>query len=132
MSDHRHEPTDADGPLFRAAYRAADQVDTATTPEQRRKAWGGFVRAGLVALAEGLLREAMVWGAVLFSVLAAVFGATAGDRVWAGPMIVSGLVGVALVLVSHWRKWSFGRQWLVLLGVTIVQIGLIVALWRTH
>lgn len=132
MSDRKREPTEADGPLFREAYQRAGEIDDAPTQGQRRKAWGGFLRAAGAALAEGLLREAFVWGAVLFSILAAVFGATAGDIVWAVPMVASGIAGIVLVFWSIGRRWSFGRQWLVLLSVVAVQIVLIVALWQTH
>lgn len=132
MSDRKREPTEADGPLFREAYERAGQIDEAVTESERKQARGGFVRAAAAALAEGLLRETFVWGAVLFSILAAVFGATAGDIIWAVPMVISGVVGIVLVLWAIYRKWSFGKQWLVLLGVMLVQIVLIVALWRTH
>lgn len=99
---------------------------------QRRRAWGGFLGAAAAALAEGLLREAFVWGAVLFSLLTAVFGLTGGDIAWLVPMVTVGAAGVALVFWSIWKRWSFGRQWIVLFGVLAVQIGLIVAFWRLH
>lgn len=132
MSDRKREPTDADGPLFRSAYERAGEIDDTKTPVQRRRAWVGFLRAAGVALAEGFLREAMIWGAVLFSILAAVFGATSGDPVWAVPMVASGVAGVALVFVALARRWAFGKQWAVLLSVVAVQGVLIVALWQTH
>lgn len=132
VPDRKHEPTDADGPLFRAAHQRAGEVDDASTPGQRRRAWTRFLRAAAVALAEGFLRETFVWGAILFCILAAVFGATAGDIRWAVPMIVSGVAGVVLVFWSIARKWTFGRQWAVLLSVVLVQAVLIVALWRTR
>jgi len=90
------------------------------------------VGAAAAALAEGLLREAFVWGAVLFSLLAAVFGLTGGDVAWLVPMLTAGAAGVALVFWSIWKRWPFGRQWAVLLGVLVVQIGLIVTFWRLH
>ena len=132
MSDRKREPTEADGPLFRQAYQRAGEIDDAPTPGQRRKAWGGFLRAAGVALAEGLLRESFVWGAVLFSILAAVFGATGGDIVWAIPMVASGVAGIVLVFWSLAGRWAFGRQWAVFLGVVTIQIALLVVFWRTH
>ncbi|GAA3754407.1 hypothetical protein GCM10022225_43990 [Plantactinospora mayteni] len=132
MSEQRHEPTEADGPLFRAAYERAGEIDDAPDSGGRRRGWGGFLRAAALALAEGFLRETFVWGAVLFSLLAAVFGATGGDVAWMVPMIGSGVAGVVLVFWSIARRWSFGRQWLVLLGVVAVQIVLVVTFWRTH
>lgn len=132
VSDRRREPTEADGPLFRAAYQRAGDIDEASTPERRQLAWGGFLRAAAVALAEGLLREAFIWIAVGFSLFAAVFGVTGGDIAWTVPMVTAGAAGVTLVFWSIFRRWSFGRQWAVLLSVTIVQIGLVVAFWRLH
>jgi hypothetical protein len=131
VSDRKREPTEADGPLFRKAYERAGEIDDAP-PGQRHRAWWPFLRSAAIALAEGFLRETFVWGAVLFSILAAVFGATAGDVAWAVPMVAAGVAGIVLVFWSVARKWSFGRQWTVLLGVLLVQIVLIVVLWRTH
>jgi hypothetical protein len=131
VADRKREPTEADGPLFRAAYRRAGEIDDAP-PGQRHRAWGGFLRAAAVALAEGFLRETFVWGAVLFSIVGIVFGATAGDVAWAIPMAVVGVAGIVLVFWSIAKRWAFRRQWAVLLGVVLVQIVLIVALWRTH
>ncbi len=130
VSDRRREPDDADGPLFREAHRRAGELDNAATPEARRGAWAGFLRAGAVALAEGFLREAAIWGAVLFSVLAAVFGATSGRPALAVPMVISGVAGAVLVFVAVRRRWSFGAQWAVFLGVLLVQAILIVAIWQ--
>jgi hypothetical protein len=30
------------------------------------------------------------------------------------------------------RRWAFGRQWAVLLGVLLVQVVLMVTFWRLH
>ena len=130
MSDPRREPDDADGPLFREAHRRASEIDSAQTPEARRGAWGGFLRAGAVALAEGFLREAAIWGAVLLSVLAAVFGATSGKIAWAVPMVIIGVAGAGLVFVAVRQRWRFSAQWAVFLGVLVIQAILIVALWQ--
>jgi hypothetical protein len=132
VSDRKREPTDADGPLFREAHRRAGEVDSAQTPQERRAAKGGFFRAAAVALAEGFLREAVIWGAVLFSVLAAVFGATSGSVAWAIPMVIAGVAGAVVVFVAVARKWTFGAQWAAFMTVLIVEIALIVALWQTH
>lgn len=130
MSDRNHEPTDADGPLFKEASRRAREVDGAPTPDQRRGAWARFIPAAAAALAEGFLRDTMVSGAVLFSILGIVFGATSGNAAWAVSMVILGLASIALVFVAIGRRWSFGKQWAVLLGVSAVQIALIIAVWR--
>lgn len=132
MADRKREPTEADGPLFRAAYERAGEIDDAATPEQRRRSWRGFLVTAATALAEGLLRETFVWGAVLFSLMAVVFGATAGDIAWTVPMVAAGAAGIALVFWSIAKRWPFGRQWAVLLAVVAVQAILVVALWQTH
>ncbi len=126
------EPTPEDGPFFRAAHRDADAVDRAEPGAERRGAWTRFVPSALVALAEGFLREAMITGAVLFCVIAAVIGATSGDVAWAAGCVVAGVAGTVLVLVAVARHWSFGRQWAVILGVFVVQIALMVGFWMTH
>ncbi|MCT2582376.1 hypothetical protein [Actinophytocola gossypii] len=125
------EPTPEDGPLFRSAHEHADAVDRAGPGAERRKAWTRFIPSALVALAEGFLREAMITGAVLFSVIAAVIGATSGEVAWAVACVASGVVGVVLVLVAVARHWSFGRQWAVLLGVLALQVALMVTFWQT-
>ncbi len=132
VSRDRGELTGADGPLIRAALDRATEVDRARTPERRRKAWLRLLPAAALALLEGFVRESFVWGAVAFSLLAIVFGATSGVVAWAVAMIVSGVAGIGLVFWSIARHWAFGRQWLVLLGVLAVQIAGMIALWRTH
>jgi hypothetical protein len=126
------EPTDEDGPLFREAYRRADAVDRSAEDGAKRKGWLAFVGAALVALAEGFLREIMITGVVLFSVIAAVIGATSGDPAWAVGCVVAGIFGVVLVLLAVARHWSFGRQWAVILGILLLQSGLMVIFWKTH
>ncbi|HWM05818.1 MAG TPA: hypothetical protein VNP92_26045 [Actinophytocola sp.] len=126
------EPTPEDGPLFHSAYRRADAVDSAEAGPERRRAWTRFVPSALVALAEGFLREAMITGAVLFSVIAAVIGATSGDTPWVIGCVVAGVVGAVLVLVAVARHWSFGRQWAVIGGVLALQVAVMVAFWAGH
>jgi hypothetical protein len=132
VSGPRPEPTDEDGPLFRAAYRRADAVDRAQAPAERRKAWAGFLPSALVALAEGFLRESLIIGAVLFSVIVLVIGVTSGDPVWALACIAAGVVGTVLVLFAVARHWAFGRQWAVILGVLLLQCVLMVVFWTSH
>jgi hypothetical protein len=131
VSERKREPSDADGPLFREAYERAGEIDNAP-PGQQHRAWGRFLRVAAIALAEGFLRETFVWGAVAFSIIAAVVGATSGEPAWAVTMVAAGIAGTVLVFWSIAKKWSFGRQWAVLLGVLVVQIALIVVLWRTN
>jgi hypothetical protein len=132
VSGPRSEPTDEDGPLFRAAYRRADAVDRAQEPAQRRKAWAGFLPSALVALAEGFLRESLIIGAVLFSVIVLVIGVTSGDLVWALVCLAAGVGGAVLMLFAVARHWAFGRQWAVILGVLLLQCVLMVAFWTSH
>jgi len=111
------EPTPEDGPLFRSAHGRADAVDRSKPGVERWKALARFVPSALAALAEGFLREAMITGAALFSVIAAVMGLTSGGTVWAIAGVASGVGGLGLLLVAVARRWSFGRQWAVILGV---------------
>lgn len=126
------EPTPEDGPLFRSAHRRADAVDRAPAGGERRRAWARFVPSALVALAEGFLRETMIMGAVLFSAISAVIGATSGDPPWAVGCVAAGVVGIVAVLVAVARHWAFGRQWAVILGVLAVQCVLMVVFWTSR
>jgi hypothetical protein len=126
------QPTDEDGPLFRGAYRHADAVDRARTPNERRAAWGGFLPRALVALVEGFVRDALVTGAVVFSLIVVVMAATSGDAAWAAGGVVCGLVGVGLVLVAKVRHWSFGWQWAVIGFVLLTQAAFMILFWRFH
>ncbi|MGH3763114.1 hypothetical protein [Actinophytocola sp.] len=126
------EPTHEDGPLFRSAYRRADAVDGAETSGARRRAWVRFIPSALAALVEGYLRETMITGAVLFSVVAAVLGATSGVVAWAVGCVTAGVGGAALVLVAVARRWSFGRQWATVLGVLVLQLALMITRWTTR
>ena len=128
MSGPSLEPTDQDGPLFRAAYRRADDVDTAADGK-RAGAWARFLPSALVALVEGFVRQSMVSGAVLFSLIVAVMGATSGEVGWILGGLVAGVGGAILVFVAV-ARWSFGRQWAVLVGVVVLQCLLMTAYWQ--
>ena len=132
MPGPQSEPTNEDGPLFREAYRRADAVDRAEAPAERRKAWAGFLPSALAALAEGFLREELIMGTVLFSVIVLVIGATSGDPVWAVVCIAAGIFGIVLVLFAVARHWAFSRQWVAILGVFLLQCVLMTAFWKGH
>jgi hypothetical protein len=130
VAGRKREPTDADGPLLRAAYRRASQIRDEPGPVRRRDRWASFLAVAAAAVAESLLREAVIGAAGLSSVLAVVFGVMTGDLAWAVPMGASGVAGFVLVCWATARQWPFGRQWGVLLSVLMVQVGLLMALWR--
>lgn len=123
---------DEDSPVLRDAERWADRVDNAETSGERRRAWAGFLPRGLAVIAEGLLRDAFVYGAVVFSVIVAVLGATSGALAWAVAGIVSGVLGAGLALLSQFRRWSVGGQWAVLATVVVVQAAFMVTFWKIH
>ncbi|MBP2471740.1 hypothetical protein JOF53_000612 [Crossiella equi] len=131
MTGPRREPSDEDGPLFRSAYEHADAVDRSRGPD-RRRAWYSFLPRALAALAEGFLRDWLIIGAVLYSVIVGFIGATSGDVPWAVGCVVAGVLGTALVLLAVARHWSFGRQWLAILGVFVLQTLVMVFFWQTH
>lgn len=128
MPDQQHEPTDAEGPLFRAAHRHADAVDRAATAPERRKAWVRLVPSALAAFAEGLLREYALLGALGTCLFALIFGITSGHPGWTFGLVTSAICGCAVLAVAFLRRWSFGKQWLVLLSVMTLNVGLIVAM----
>lgn len=120
-----------DGPFFEAAHRAAGEVDD-SVGEERRRAWWRAVPRFAVALAEGFLRDWLLIGAVLFSLVVPVVGGTSGVVGWAVAGVVAGVVGVVLVGVAVRRKWSFGAQWAVILGVVVAQAAYLVLFWKTR
>lgn len=71
-------------------------------------------------------------GAVLFSVIVAVIGATSGDPAWVAGLVTSGVAGTVLVGLARWRHWSFGRQWAVIIGVLVLQAALMVVFWKVR
>lgn len=126
------EPTAEDGPLFREAQRRAEDVDRAEVPAERRRAWARFLPSAVVALAEGFLRDSLVTGTVLFSIVVLVMGVTSGEVVWAIGGVVAGVGGAFLVLRAVARHWPFGRQWAAILGVLVLQCVLMVAFWTAR
>lgn len=130
VSDDKDEITEADGPLIRAALDRAREIDEAPAAEQRRKGWPRMLGTAAVAFAERFLRDTFVWGAVLFSIVAILVGVTSGSAAWAVPMAAAGVAGIVLVFWALARRWTFGRQWAVLLGVLLAQIVLVLVQWR--
>lgn len=129
MSAPSLEPIDQDGPLIRAASRRAEDVDNAASGE-RAGAWARFILPALAALAEGFVRQSMVSGGVLFSLIVAIMGATSGEVGWIVGGVLAGVGGAILVFVAV-ARWSFGRQWAVLVGVVVLQCLLMTAYWQT-
>lgn len=78
-----------------------------------------------------MLRDTLIWGAVLFSIGIAVLGLTSGSITWMISGLGIGVAGLVLVPVAL-RRWSFGLQWGVYLGVVLVQCVLMVALWQSQ
>lgn len=128
MSHTEPEPPDADGPLFRAAKRRADAVDNAQTPAERRQAVGRVIPTALAAFAEGILREFVAFGALLSCVVAVFAALDAESTGWRIGLITVAVVGAVLVVMAMLRRWSFGGQWAVFVGVIAVNVGLIVAM----
>ncbi|HEV8557749.1 MAG TPA: hypothetical protein VGR06_15300 [Actinophytocola sp.] len=122
--------TNDDGPLFRHAFQRADDIDQAEQPAARRKAWVRFLAPATAAFAEGFLRNELMVGAVLFSIIVIGIGATSGDPAWTIGCIVSGVAGMVLVGLAWRRRWSFGRQWAVIAGVLMLQIAAMVTFWK--
>ncbi|WP_405160189.1 hypothetical protein OG203_27625 [Nocardia sp. NBC_01499] len=118
-----------DGPLFRAAYRQADTFDNTAKPERSKGALARLVGWVSIAFAEGFLRDQLFVGTVFFSIIVIVIGATSGSPAWMVGYIVAGVIGIALVAVALKRRWSLGRQWLVIIGVIIADVLLMAAFW---
>jgi hypothetical protein len=122
--------TDEDGPLFRHAYRRADDIDRAEQPAARRKAWVRFLAPAVTAFAEGFLRDELMVGATLFSMIVIGIGVASGDPGWLIGCLVSGVAGLVLVGLAWRRRWPVGRQWAVIGVVLAVQIAVMVTFWK--
>jgi hypothetical protein len=98
--------------------------DIPRTPS--RTAVGAAVAAGVL---EGLARDAMVTGAVLFSLITLVAGLTSEDLVVLALGLSTGLVGMVLPVVAVGRRWSVGRTWLVLIGILLADVAMMTLIW---
>lgn len=115
-----------DGPLLRSVDRHADDLDRAGTPAERKRAWGRLIPSFLAALAEDFLRETAGFGALLACVVAVAAAVDSGHPAWRAGLIAAALAGAVLVLVAAFRRWPVGRQWVVFVGVIVVEVGLII------
>lgn len=126
------EPAEDDeGPLLRAAYQRADDIDRAKTPAARRRAWWRLVPSFLAALAENFLRETALFGALLACVVAVFAAVDSGHPAWMAGLIAVALAGAVLALVAALRRWPVGRQWAVFVSVIAVEVGLIILMAQT-
>ncbi|SEE86566.1 hypothetical protein [Jiangella alba] len=94
------------------------------TPPRRR----GAIPAALASLAEGFVRDSLIIGTSTLALVVAVGGLLSGS---AGPAItgvVGGVGGAVLLVATVARHWPVGRQWLAIVAVLAVQVGLI-AVW---
>jgi hypothetical protein len=111
--------------LFQKAYQQADAVDKATEPGQRRKAWARLIPLALVAFFEDYLRQWVITGAVLLSVIFVFIGAFSTEIVWIAISVVAGIIGMLLPLLALIRRWAISKQWITSLTIIIVQCVLI-------
>lgn len=115
-----------DGPLLRATYRHADDLDRAETPEERKRAWWRLIPSAMAALAGDFLREMALFAALLTCVVAIFAAVDSGHPAWLTGLIAAALAGAALVLAAALRRWPVGRQWAVFVSVIVVEVGLII------
>lgn len=130
--DTSHDDKSPDNAIERLAADRAGAVDDAATPAERRRAWARFVPvalAALAALAEGIVRDAFVVGAVLFSLVVTVMGATSGQPGWIVAGVVVGVIGTVLPFLALARRWPLRAQWAVLVGIVVVQVVMMTLFW---
>lgn len=118
-----------DNAIERLAADRAGAVDDAATPAERRRAWARFVPVALAALAEGIVRDAFVVGAVLFSLVVTVMGATSGQPGWIVAGVVVGVIGTVLPFLALARRWPLRAQWAVLVGIVVAQVVMMTLFW---
>ena len=102
--------------------------DESTPASSSKTAVGAAAAAGLL---EGLARDALVTGAVLFGLITSVAGATSGEPAWVAAGLSVGVVGLVLPFVALGRKWSVGRTWLVLAGVLAAEVATMTLIWTS-
>ncbi|WP_067479640.1 hypothetical protein [Nocardia amamiensis] len=123
---------DEDGPLFRQAFRHADAFDNMPESDRSKGAIARLLGWAVAAFAEGFLRYELLVGAIFFSIIVTVIGATTDNPAWMSGYIAAGLIGIISVVVALRRRWSFGRQWAVIVGVLAADCVLMTVFWTIH
>lgn len=123
---------DEGGQLFRQAYRHADAFDNSPESNRSKGAIARLMAWAVAAFAEGFLRFELLVGAIFFSIVVTVIGATTDNPVWMSGYIAAGFIGIVLVAVALKRRWSFGRQWAVIVGVLVADWILMTVFWTIH
>lgn len=86
--------------------------------------------AGAVGgLFEGFLRDAMINGAVFFSLIVVVWGVLTQHPAGVVVGVVAGGIGIVLPWLALGRKWSASAQWTTVLAVLATDIAVMILLW---
>jgi hypothetical protein len=132
MREGSPEPSDADGPLIKAALDQASEVDQVGPGMKRRKAVARLVPLFLAAIAENWLRTEIALGAGLISGLAIVIGALSGDMAWGTALIVVGIAGAVMTFLPMSRSWRLRWHWTTYFAIYAAAIGMLIAFWNAN
>jgi hypothetical protein len=91
---------------------------------------GGTGRAA-AGLFEGFLRDALVNGAVLLSLIVVVAGFVTKVGAWTAVGLVVGGAGIVLPWLAVGRRWPILTTWTIVFGVFVVDLALLTLMWFT-
>ena len=105
----------------------AGEVDGASTPHERRRAWGQLAPAAAGSFVETVGRVWVVNAAVGASLLLVLVAALVdADPVRKVAGVVLGVLGVVVTWGALWRKARASRQWAIAAVVLVLAAAMIV------
>lgn len=84
----------------------------------------------MLALSEGIARDRLFVAAAFCSVVVLALGVMSDYLAMMVAGIAVGVAGLVLVVLALGRKWSAGRQWLLIAALFAVNISMMVIAWK--
>jgi hypothetical protein len=91
---------------------------------------GGTGRAA-AGLFEGFIRDSLVNGAVLLSLIVVVAGFLTKVGAWSVVGLVVGGAGIVLPWLAVGKRWPILTTWMTVLTVVVVDLALLTLMWFT-